>query len=116
MPKKRHKAEENVAKLRQVDVLVSQGKSVAEVQASRFSPGRAEIEPSASRPKRRMTSRCSRLGIRDGNASMNGAPNSVALADVIEAPRKIARQYAFQKCLIMFPPFVDAVCSETSPR
>ncbi len=30
MPKKRHKPEEIVAKLRQVDVLVSQGQSVAE--------------------------------------------------------------------------------------
>ncbi len=30
MPRKRHKAEEIVAKLRQVDVLVSQGKAVAE--------------------------------------------------------------------------------------
>jgi len=30
MPRKRHKAEEIVAKLRQVDVLVSQGKSVAD--------------------------------------------------------------------------------------
>jgi putative transposase len=30
MPRKRHKPEEIVAKLRQVDVLVSQGKSVAE--------------------------------------------------------------------------------------
>jgi transposase-like protein len=30
MPKKRHKAEEIVAKLRQVDVLVSQGRSVAD--------------------------------------------------------------------------------------
>jgi transposase-like protein len=31
MPRKRHKPEEIVAKLRQVDVLVSQGKSVADV-------------------------------------------------------------------------------------
>jgi hypothetical protein len=30
MPRKRHKAEEIVAKLRQVDVLVSQGQSVAD--------------------------------------------------------------------------------------
>ena len=30
MPKKRHKAEEIVAKLRQVDVLVSQGQNVAD--------------------------------------------------------------------------------------
>ncbi len=30
MPRKRHKAEEIVAKLRQVDVLVSQGRAVAE--------------------------------------------------------------------------------------
>ena len=30
MPRKRHKPEEIVAKLRQVDVFVSQGKSVAE--------------------------------------------------------------------------------------
>ena len=30
MPRKRHKPEEIVAKLRQVDVLVSQGKSIAE--------------------------------------------------------------------------------------
>ncbi len=30
MPRKRHKPEEIVAKLRQVDVLVSQGKSVAD--------------------------------------------------------------------------------------
>ena len=30
MPRKHHKPEENVAKLRQVDVLVSQGKSVAD--------------------------------------------------------------------------------------
>ena len=30
MPKKRHKAEEIVAKLRQVDVMVSQGQSVAD--------------------------------------------------------------------------------------
>ena len=30
MPKKRHKPEEIVAKLRQVDVLVSQGQSVAD--------------------------------------------------------------------------------------
>ena len=30
MPKKRHKAEEIVAKLRQVDVLTSQGRSVAD--------------------------------------------------------------------------------------
>jgi hypothetical protein len=30
MPKKRHKPEEIVAKLRQVDVLVSQGQSVAQ--------------------------------------------------------------------------------------
>ena len=30
MPKKRHKPEEIVAKLRQVDVMVSQGQSVAE--------------------------------------------------------------------------------------
>ena len=30
MPKKRHKPEEIVAKLQQVDVLVSQGQSVAE--------------------------------------------------------------------------------------
>ena len=30
MPGKRHKAEEIVAKLRQVDVLVSQGKAIAE--------------------------------------------------------------------------------------
>jgi transposase-like protein len=30
MPRKRHTAEEIVAKLRQVDVLISQGKSVAE--------------------------------------------------------------------------------------
>jgi hypothetical protein len=30
MPKKRHKPEEIVAKLRQVDVLVSQGQSLAE--------------------------------------------------------------------------------------
>ena len=29
MPRKRHKPEEIVAKLRQVDVLVSQGKSIA---------------------------------------------------------------------------------------
>jgi putative transposase len=34
MPKKRHKAEEIVAKLRQVDVLVSQGKPVAEAVRS----------------------------------------------------------------------------------
>jgi hypothetical protein len=31
MPQKKHKPEEIVAKLRQVDVLVSQGQSVAEV-------------------------------------------------------------------------------------
>jgi putative transposase len=30
MPKKRHKAEEIVAKLRQVDILVSQGQNVAD--------------------------------------------------------------------------------------
>ena len=30
MPRKRHKAEEIVAKLRQVDVLISQGQSVAD--------------------------------------------------------------------------------------
>ena len=30
MPRKRHKLEENVAKLRQVDVMVSQGQPVAE--------------------------------------------------------------------------------------
>jgi putative transposase len=34
MPKKRHKPEEIVAKLRQVDVLVSQGKPVAEAVRS----------------------------------------------------------------------------------
>ena len=34
MPRKRHKAEEIVAKLRQVDVLVSQGKPVAEAVRS----------------------------------------------------------------------------------
>jgi len=34
MPRKRHKAEEIVAKLRQVDVLVSQGKAVAEAVRS----------------------------------------------------------------------------------
>ncbi len=33
MPRKRHKPEEIVAKLRQVDVLVSQGQSVAEAYA-----------------------------------------------------------------------------------
>jgi putative transposase len=31
MPRKRHKPEEIVAKLRQVDVLVSEGKSVVDV-------------------------------------------------------------------------------------
>ncbi len=30
MPKKQHKPEENIAKLRQINVLVSQGRSVAE--------------------------------------------------------------------------------------
>ena len=34
MPRKRHKPEEIVAKLRQVDVLVSQGQSVAEAVRS----------------------------------------------------------------------------------
>ena len=34
MPRKRHKAEEIIAKLRQVDVLVSQGKAVAEAVRS----------------------------------------------------------------------------------
>ena len=34
MPRKRHKPEEIVAKLRQVDVLVSQGKSVADAVRS----------------------------------------------------------------------------------
>ena len=34
MPQKKHKAEEIVAKLRQVDVLVSQGRSVAEAVRS----------------------------------------------------------------------------------
>ena len=34
MPRKRHKAEEIVAKLQQVDVLVSQGKAVAEAVRS----------------------------------------------------------------------------------
>ena len=34
MPQKKHKPEENVAKLRQVDVLVSQGHSVAEAVRS----------------------------------------------------------------------------------
>ena len=34
MPQKRHKPEEIVAKLRQVDVLVSQGRSVAEAVRS----------------------------------------------------------------------------------
>jgi len=34
MPRKRHKAEEIVAKLRQVDVLTSQGQSVAEAVRS----------------------------------------------------------------------------------
>ncbi len=34
MPQKKHKLEENVAKLRQVDVLVSQGRSVAEAVRS----------------------------------------------------------------------------------
>ena len=34
MPRKRHKAEEIVAKLRQVDVLTSQGRSVAEAVRS----------------------------------------------------------------------------------
>ncbi len=34
MPKKRHKPEEIVAKLRQVDVFVSQGKPVAEAPAT----------------------------------------------------------------------------------
>ncbi len=34
MPRKRHKPEEIVAKLRQVDVLVSQGRSVAEAVRS----------------------------------------------------------------------------------
>ncbi len=34
MPKKRHKPEEIVAKLRQVDVLVSQGKNVADAISS----------------------------------------------------------------------------------
>jgi putative transposase len=34
MPEKRHKPEEIIAKLRQVDVLVSQGRSVAEVVRS----------------------------------------------------------------------------------
>jgi putative transposase len=36
MPKKKHKPEEIVAKLRQVDVLVSQGQSVVEVDRSRW--------------------------------------------------------------------------------
>lgn len=34
MPRKRHKAEEIVAKLRQVDVLISQGQSVADAVRS----------------------------------------------------------------------------------
>ncbi len=34
MPQRKHKPEENVAKLRQVDVLVSQGQSVAEAVRS----------------------------------------------------------------------------------
>ena len=34
MPRKRHKAEEIVAKLRQVDVLTSQGQSVADAVRS----------------------------------------------------------------------------------
>ncbi len=36
MPRKRHKAEETVAKLRQVDVLTSQGQSVAEAVRSKW--------------------------------------------------------------------------------
>lgn len=34
MPKKRHKPEEIVAKLRQVDVMVSQGQSIVNAQTS----------------------------------------------------------------------------------
>jgi hypothetical protein len=38
MPRKHHKPEEIVAKLRQVDVLVSQGKSVADSRATDMNP------------------------------------------------------------------------------
>jgi len=43
MPKKRYKPEEIVTKLRQVDVLVSQGSSVADARQARFTHWSANV-------------------------------------------------------------------------
>jgi hypothetical protein len=70
MPRKRHKPEEIVAKLRQVDVLVSQGQSVADAVRSicdggdvlSLAPGvrRPQIRPGQTAEGRRTPARRSR--------------------------------------------------------
>ena len=72
MPRKKHKPEEIVAKLRQVDVLLSQGRPVAEaIRTISVTPftyyrwrkefgGLKSDQSSASRTSRRRTSGCAR--------------------------------------------------------
>ena len=70
MPQKKHKPEEIVAKLRQVDVLVSQGQSVAEavrsISVTQFTyyRWRKEFGGVGKRPAPRVSSRFSRI-VRD---------------------------------------------------
>ena len=58
MPRKRHKAEEIVAKLRQVDVLVSQGQNGAPLPSLRFGFDRGRLAAAMMTFKQGLFTRC----------------------------------------------------------